>query len=1047
MLPSIILLLVFLFVGGGLLALHVLERLKGLDRQIDALRRKLERLEDQPRVERLHDAAPSEITAVALVSEPTRDHVEELEGQLVDEPVEVVQGTSAAPIRPVAPTRQAAPTATTATAGIDWERWIGIRGAAVVGSIALVLAGLFFVQVAIERGWLGPAARDLLAFGVGALALLAHGPLRVRKLVVLADSVAGAGTVLMYGGAWAAARLHGLVSPPLALVVMAATTGAALLLSFRRNAPILASFALIGGFATPVLLGTLDRSSTATLFGYVLILDLALLALSRVRGWVAVVPAALVGTVALQILWSEKNAADPASLWTIALIVASSAVLFTLAIVGQGPSPGKRSERDELDAWSLVIALGAPFVLLARQFVVHLPPGTSVWTIAALAGVLICAAATATLRFRTALYFVGCALASAVLLGLFQSVMGTQLATPGVGWSGNPDFDRWAICTLLLAILLSALALRIERKELVQGGKRSWAAAGPYAFALLSAFPIALIAKEGQETADGAFIGLIGLLVLMGCHAARFAGGGHLPGAILGLLSGCTVAMYQQPRFGFQGFADPWFWSLPAFGLACFGFSHLLRSVRDGRFAASLSAVAAFVALPALVDAIDRVGHAPVTGLLLARASVGVIALAVAWPILEEEHSFAPRLRHLVLILGAIGVAVLLADLIEKTEDPWRYAYLRPTHPSVSLGALAAVLSALPFAAAVRARRAFRASAALTRRQAIGVRSISWITALPLLYLLRAPGPLGAMLWASSYGDPVTADAFLDGPLRQALLVGGALVAVLVGALHDRVDRRSALGPLAVAAILASAVLARELSFQATIATTALAAGSIALLARRAALGSLVQMASVLVLISAVGLLFLTFVAGRFLATAALLPLQLTIDFGFVLAGAWASSVALGRLRSDEIALVEPTDSIAALQYATGAGILALLFGWMNAAVLNHFAAPGEAIRLVNERLQARDLSLSISWGVFASGLLAWGMVRRSAAIRWTSLCLFIAFILKVFLYDLGALTGLSRVASFLGLAVALLGVSLLYARVLGTEEAKVDNLLDHDAA
>ena len=74
-------------------------------------------------------------------------------------------------------------------------------------------------------------------------------------------------------------------------------------------------------------------------------------------------------------------------------------------------------------------------------------------------------------------------------------------------------------------------------------------------------------------------------------------------------------------------------------------------------------------------------------------------------------------------------------------------------------------------------------------------------------------------------------------------------------------------------------------------------------------------------------------------------------------------------------------------------------------------------------------------------------MARRSAALRWTSLCLFVAFILKVFLYDLGALTGLSRVGSFLGLAVALLGVSLLYARVLGTGDAKVDNLLDHDAA
>ena len=33
---------------------------------------------------------------------------------------------------------------------IDWERWIGVRGAAVLGGIVLALAGILFVRYSIE---------------------------------------------------------------------------------------------------------------------------------------------------------------------------------------------------------------------------------------------------------------------------------------------------------------------------------------------------------------------------------------------------------------------------------------------------------------------------------------------------------------------------------------------------------------------------------------------------------------------------------------------------------------------------------------------------------------------------------------------------------------------------------------------------------------------------------------------------------------------------------------------------------------------------------
>jgi uncharacterized membrane protein len=72
-------------------------------------------------------------------------------------------------------------------------------------------------------------------------------------------------------------------------------------------------------------------------------------------------------------------------------------------------------------------------------------------------------------------------------------------------------------------------------------------------------------------------------------------------------------------------------------------------------------------------------------------------------------------------------------------------------------------------------------------------------------------------------------------------------------------------------------------------------------------------------------------------------------------------------------------------------------------------------------------------------------MARRSVGLRWLSLGFLILTIGKVFLYDLGELKDLYRVASLVGLAVSLLLVSLAYQRFVfgrdrpGEEEEEVE--------
>jgi uncharacterized membrane protein len=53
----------------------------------------------------------------------------------------------------------------------------------------------------------------------------------------------------------------------------------------------------------------------------------------------------------------------------------------------------------------------------------------------------------------------------------------------------------------------------------------------------------------------------------------------------------------------------------------------------------------------------------------------------------------------------------------------------------------------------------------------------------------------------------------------------------------------------------------------------------------------------------------------------------------------------------------------------------------------------------------------------------------RNRGARWLSLALMMVTVAKVFLYDLGELEDLYRVASLLGLAVSLILVSFAYQR------------------
>src|SRR5262249_53141372 len=84
----------------------------------------------------------------------------------------------------------------------------------------------------------------------------------------------------------------------------------------------------------------------------------------------------------------------------------------------------------------------------------------------------------------------------------------------------------------------------------------------------------------------------------------------------------------------------------------------------------------------------------------------------------------------------------------------------------------------------------------------------------------------------------------------------------------------------------------------------------------------------------------------------------------------------------------------------------------------------------------AREMTLSLTWAVYATILVIVGLVRRYAPIRYFAMTVFAVTIFKVFAVDLAELDRIYRVLSIIGLGITLLVTSYLYQKLSSESEA-----------
>ena len=116
------------------------------------------------------------------------------------------------------------------------------------------------------------------------------------------------------------------------------------------------------------------------------------------------------------------------------------------------------------------------------------------------------------------------------------------------------------------------------------------------------------------------------------------------------------------------------------------------------------------------------------------------------------------------------------------------------------------------------------------------------------------------------------------------------------------------------------------------------------------------------------------------------------------------------------------------LAQASSIAAILLVFGYATLEIRRAFQGP--AIGWDLPASDAEYYAYSAVWLLFGLALLA-RVWRRSKEARWASAFFMIVTTTKVFVFDLAGLEGALRALSFLGLGAALIGIGLVYQRVV----------------
>jgi uncharacterized membrane protein len=153
-----------------------------------------------------------------------------------------------------------------------------------IGVLILVSGIGFFLKYSIDNGLLGEHARVALTVLTGVGMVVGGVKLVGGRYHLFSQGMLGGGIAVLYFSVFAAFSFYHLIGASLSFALMALVTACAATLAVRLNAMLIAIFAIIGGYCTPILLST-GVVNFVGLFSYMLLLGIGTLSINRYKQW------------------------------------------------------------------------------------------------------------------------------------------------------------------------------------------------------------------------------------------------------------------------------------------------------------------------------------------------------------------------------------------------------------------------------------------------------------------------------------------------------------------------------------------------------------------------------------------------------------------------------------------------------------------------------------------------------------------------------------------------------------------------------------------
>lgn len=869
---------------------------------------------------------------------------------------------------------------------INWEQFMGAKLFAWIGGFALFLGIAFFVKYSFEHNLIPPELRIAIGFIVGAVLVVGGLLLKRKENAVTAQTLCATGILVLYAVTFACRAYYhfaffGLIPT---FLLMTLITAVAFLLSVRMNAIVVAVLGIAGGFLTPILLST-NQDNPLGLFGYIALLDIALLALAQRQRWNALPILGAIGTALMQFAWvgaffvPEKYFAGNKVLIFMAVFVGFQA-LFLAATAW-----AKRNENANNILFGCAIGVGtvamfSAFYLLGFQAVAYRPALLFTYLFVIDLGLL----SLTLIERKLAVVQVLVGLAAFIFLGAWTSNYLTMgQIYPALGFY------------FVFALLHAALPIALQRFRKIDVPR--WSHIFPALALVLVLIPMFRLTELSllvwpfvfiiDVLAIGLAIATVSLLPVIAVLVLTLVAVGALLLKIPTELTGLPTALSILACFAIFFFV--------AVSWAC------RRLVAPGTRAPNLFGNIAdpanlSVQLPAL--------SATLPFFLL-------IMVALQLPLTNPSPVFGLAMLLVILLLGMTEIfsldllpAVALVSVL-GLEHAWHFEHFDPTRATLPLIwylGFYALFTIFPF----------------VFHQRFAGKTVPWATA-----ALAGPLHFYLIYQLVRRANPSGVPGLVPAAFAVPALIG---LFVLLKRTQLTSQARNAQLALFGGAALFFITLIFPIQFDRQWITVgwALEGAALCWLFRRVPHPGL--------RLAGVGLLVVAFV--RLALNPAVLNYHPRAAFPIFNWYLYTYGIATACLFAAGRLLAPPRNlmlghNVRPLLYTLGA---VLAFFTVNIEIADYFSTPGmAALTFQFSGNFARDMSYSIAWALFALLLLIVGIRKRSAATRYAGLALLGITIVKLFFHDLSQLDQLYRIGAFIVVAVIAILASFLYQRFL----------------